>query len=197
MLYWIIYVLLWLPIRILYPTKIINKKNIIKQKSIWACNHQSLIDPIIVGLYNNCRLYALGKKELFKNSFNKWFYTNIGVIKVDRGTPDINAVKNVLKILKVKNKPILVFPTGTRMKDVSEVNELKNGVSMFALKSDAPIVPMVFLNKPKLFHFTKIVVGEPIYLTKNEGQKLDKVFLNETSEKLSKTMENLLKEYKK
>lgn len=192
MLYWFFYVLFFLPIRILYPTKIYGKRNLIKHKSIWACNHQTLLDPVLVCFYSNSRAYALAKKEIFSNKFKNWFYTKIGGIKVDRGTADITAVKNVLNVLKKKDKPVLVFPTGTRMKDVNEVTELKNGVAMFGLKAQAKIVPIMFLNRPKMFHLTKIVVGKPIDLSNYYDQKPSKELLSKISEDLSVKMEELL-----
>ena len=98
--------------------------------------------------------------------------------------------------MKDKQKPLLIFPTGTRTSTAEEVQNLKNGVSMFATKADAPIIPMVIVRKPKFLRFNRLVIGKPIYVNelKKEGQS-NKELLNAISGKITNEMENLFQQY--
>lgn len=194
MFYWIVYMILYLPLRLFYPTRVINKKYLPKSKSIYACNHQTNLDVLILALCFHRRVYALGKAELYKNKFTSWFLNGIGCIKVNRGKADIEAVKRVLTVLKKENKPLIIFPTGTRNSSPDEVQDIKNGVAMFSLKAQAPIIPMVMIKKPKFLRFNKIVVGEPLDLTKYEGRPVNKDLYDEISNDLVLAMENLIKQ---
>ena len=192
-MFWFILSLLFLPMTIFYPTKVIGKKNRIKEKCIIACNHQTLLDVPILAVKYNKRIYALSKKELFKNKFVSWFLRKIGAIPVDRNGADIDAIKSVLNVLNKKNKPILIFPSGTRKSSPEEVEGLKNSVAMFALKTDSPIVPVVFVKKPKMFRRNKLIIGEPLNIDEYKGKKGKEVY-QEISEKLSLEMKRLIKE---
>ena len=196
MLFWIILSILWLPVRLLLPTKLIGKENLIKGKSIYACNHQSNFDIVVLAVRLYTKIYALGKAELNKNKFIAWFLRNINMISVNRGQADIKAVKSCLRVLKEENKPLVIFPTGTRTSNAEEVENLKNGVAMFSIKAQAPIVPMVFVRKNKLFRRNRFVIGKPLDLSKYEGRKPDKELFKEISDDLSQAMQKLLDENK-
>ena len=195
MVYWISMVLYWLYFTFLYPTKVIGKKNMKKDACIWACNHTTNYDVLILGTKHFCRFYALGKIELFKNKLLGWYLKKLGTIPVHRGESDINAVKQSLRVLKDKKKPLLIFPTGTRESSAEEVQNLKNGVAMFALKANVPIIPMVLVRKPKIFRPNRFVIGEPIDVSIYQGQKASKEIYDEINEKITKSMEEMIDKY--
>ena len=188
-------VLYWIFCTIFFPTRVIGRKNMNKKKCIWASNHTTNFDVFILGTKHFCRFYGLGKAELFKNKLLGWYMRQIGTIPVHRGMSDISAVKQCLRVLKEKNKPLLIFPTGTRESTAEEVQDLKNGVAMFALKSNAPIIPMVFVRKPVIFRRNRFVIGEPIDVSQYQGQKATKEIYNEINEKITKSMEEMIAKY--
>lgn len=171
MFYWLCWLLIFLPGRILWPTKVIGKKNIPKkQKVILSCNHTSNLDPIIIDMHLVTRPYILAKHTLFKNKFFGAILRSWGGIPVNRENVEISTIKKVLSVLN-KDKMLLVFPQGRREKDVDDMQGAKNGLVMFALKTGAPIVPMWFVKKPKLFRRNVLLIGKPFYLTELKGQK--------------------------
>ena len=195
MVYWISMILYWIYCTLLFPTKVIGKKNMNRGKCIWACNHTTNNDFLILGTKHFCRFYGLGKAELFKNKLLGWYLKQIGTIPVHRGTSDITAVKQCLKVLKEKQKPLLIFPTGTRESSAEEVQDLKNGVAMFALKANCPIIPMVFVRKPRIFRPNRFIVGEPIDVSIYQGQKAGKEIYDEINDKITKSMEEMIEKY--
>lgn len=160
MLYRILYILCYLPIKLLFPVKIVGKENLIKGKAILCCNHQSNIDTFPIFYAGKTRVYALCKKELCNTKFKMWFLKKLRAIPVNREKPEISSIKKCLEVLN-KNYNLLIFPQGTRMKTEEAVG-IKEGVAMFALKSKAPVIPMVYLKKNKIFRRNKLIIGKPI-----------------------------------
>ena len=156
MVFWICWLIVAPIIFLVVPTKIIGKKNIKKVKkhgAIIASNHQSGLDPVVLKarVDTSCKLMA--KDNLFKKKFTGWLLTKFGGYPVKRGGNDIKAVKTTFGSLK-NNKHIVIFPEGTRV-NTGELAELKNGLVMFALKTDCYVIPTVFRKKPKLFKFNR------------------------------------------
>lgn len=197
MLFYIVLILIYLPVKIFLPTIVKGRKNLPKGKAIYACNHQTNVDIAVIACGCYKRMYALGKAELYKNKLATWFLNGIGCIKINRGKADIEAVKKVLTTLKKKEKPVVIFPTGTRNSSPEEIQDIKNGVAMFSVKAQAPIVPMVLIKKPGLFRLNKLVIGKPLDLTKYDGRPANKELYDKISNDLMLALEKLLEDNKK
>lgn len=161
--YWLLKVVTWLPVRILFPMRVKNRKNFIKGKSIVIGNHQSNADPILIWTLFWRPMNYMAKKELFNKKPIAWFMKKMNCIPVDRTKVDLSSIKTGLRVLN-DNKTLVIFPEGTRKED-SFADGIKDGTAMFAVKTGAPIVPMYFVKKPRMFHFNTLVIGDPIYLS--------------------------------
>lgn len=195
MLFVIMFILVWLPITIFYPTKVIGKKNFVKkQGAVVVCNHLSNLDPILLNIKLVKKIRFLGKAELFKSKFGSWFYRGLGAIPVNRGTADINAIKQGLKVLK-DNKPLGIFPEGTRNKgeDETKMGEIHEGAIMFASRAGVPIIPIIIYKRPKFLRRNVIAVGTPFMVS---GENPNKLTAEETQRAVEemKTKMNELRE---
>ena len=174
MLFYILLAILYLPIFLLFPTKIIHKKRLPKGKIIATSNHYSNLDPVIQTVRFNRHFRYVGKKELFKNKFSAFIMKHIGVISVDRESMSPSTFKEILSNLK-ENRSIFIYPEGTRNKSGDEnLGDVKNGVITFASKGECDIVPMVIYRKPKIFRKNYIIVGEPIKIIGENPKRLTK-----------------------
>ena len=172
---------LYLPFKILYPTKVIGKKNLPKGSCIIASNHTSNLDALVFALNTWEKKYYLAKKELFKKKFNAFFLKKFGAIKIDRQTSDVSAIKNSLKVLK-NGKKLVIFPEGTRVNNENmELGQVKQGVSMFAIKAKTQIVPMFLYRRPKMFRRNKIFIGKPFSLDEFYDKRLDNETLSQAT----------------
>lgn len=166
MIFWICFAFLFPIIGILWPTKVVNKNHLPKAKKqnvIIACNHMSNVDLPLIAI-KFCRKFTyLGKAELFKNKFLGWLLRKFDVIPVDRNKADLGAIKKVFGAINRK-RHVCICPQGTRSKP-GEIDEstVKDGISLFALRTGTPVLPMVIIKKPRIFRFNKIVVGDLIY----------------------------------
>lgn len=205
MILWIAIILLAPYIFIFLPTRVIGKKfikRIKKQPSIIGCNHQTNNDAIFLKIRVSRKAKFMAKSELFKNKLFGGILKRLGGYPVNRGGNDIQAVKTTLGYLK-DNKQIVIFPEGTRVK-ANDSAELKNGLVMFALKTDCYVIPMIFRKTTKPFIFNTLLIGKPFKFSEHEAfnnVKITKETLNQASEVLMKKMNYLknvnIKEYKK
>jgi len=111
---------------------------------IFAANHISNADPVVVGAWLTPRLgrrlHWLAKREIFDWPVIGWAAARGGMHPVDRSTADIEAFRLARRILD-EGHPLFVFPEGTRSPD-GQLQEAKDGVAMLALRTGAPIVPI-------------------------------------------------------
>lgn len=189
---------LYIPFALLYPTRVKGKENLkeLKKKpAIFAMNHKSNMDAVLLAVNTWEKKYYLAKKELFKNKFVGGILKRLGAVKIDRDGTDLGAIKNCLKILK-SNKKLLIFPEGTRVKgEDMTMGEVKHGTAMFAIKAKVPIVPIYISRKPKAFHKTVITYGKPFTLEEFYGKKLDSTLLDEAGDIVAKKMEETKENY--
>lgn len=188
MLYKILYILCYLPIKLLFPVKIVGKKNLIKGKAILCCNHQSNIDTFPILYAGKTKVYALCKKELCNTKFRAWFFKKMRAIPVNRAKPEISSIKKCFEVLN-NNYNLLIFPQGTRMKTEEAVG-VKEGVAMFALKTKAPVIPMVYLKKNKVFRRNTLVIGKPITFDLDYNKENMQVVIKAIEEKMNELLLN-------
>lgn len=180
-----------LPLRMLFPTKIIGKKNIPNGACIISSNHTSNMDAVMLAVKTWEKKYYLAKKELFKNKLFGFILKKCGAVKIDRQANDVTAIKNCLTILK-NNKKLVIFPEGTRVHNENmELGEIKHGVAMFAIKAKVPIVPMFITKTPKIFRRNRIYIGEPFTLEEFYGKKLTEEELKSAGEIVTAKMQEI------
>ena len=189
-------ILLYIPIVLLWPTRVISKHNIPKKKEkkgfIVCANHLSNFDVVLLDIKFARKINFLAKKELFKSKFSSKFYTSFGAISVDRQNIDMVSYKKAITVLK-DNKPLGIFPEGTRNKtnDLLNMQDVKSGAIVFASKTGTPIIPVAIFRKPKLFRCNAMIVGEPFYPVGENPQKLTKEEVEQNTQKLVEIIDTL------
>lgn len=135
---------------------------------ILAANHSSWWDPIVLGACVGRPVCYLGKREVFRGPFTRWFFGRGGVIPVDRNARNPDAMAKALEALRV-GRVIGVFPEGTR--HVGRLGPARPGAARLALQSGAPVVPAAILSDrfwgpgrklPRLTERVWLNVGEPM-----------------------------------
>ncbi len=148
---------------IFYPLKIVGAENLPASGAAILCgNHVSLLDPLAAGVAVKRHVRFMAKKELFGVPVLRWCVRALGAFPVDRGNADMAAVRTSLAILK-EGGVLGIFPQGGR--DTSGSRAMESGVSLIALKSAAPVVPMRFLKRFRPFRRNALVIGAPLDLS--------------------------------
>ena len=103
-------------------------------------NHQSHLDPVLVGLACDRRLNYLARETLFRFAPFRWLINSLDAIPIDREGVGLAGLKETLKRLK-RDEMVLIFPEGTRSED-GEVAALKPGFCALAKRAKAPLLPV-------------------------------------------------------
>ncbi|MCB9866503.1 MAG: 1-acyl-sn-glycerol-3-phosphate acyltransferase [Phycisphaerales bacterium] len=112
----------------------------VRGPAILACNHQSYLDPVLVGAFAKRTLHYMARDTLFHNRAFGRLIRNFNAFPVKRGTADVGAIKESLRRLRAGHA-LLMFPEGTRTTD-GRVRPMQPGVIAIARRSGAAIVPV-------------------------------------------------------
>lgn len=102
-------------------------------------NHQSMFDPVLVGMASRRYLSYLARKNLFEQPLLSPLIRSLNAIPIDRGFGK-DGIQAVLDALG-QGQAVLVFPEGERTYD-GTVQVLKPGVSLLIKRLNCPIVPV-------------------------------------------------------
>lgn len=106
---------------------------------IVVANHQSNIDPPLLGAVLPRGIGFLAKREIFSNLITNWFLRTYGAFPLNREGVDVRAYRWVLDRLE-DGHTVAMFPEGTRNRN--GMGRALPGVAQIALKSGAPILPI-------------------------------------------------------
>lgn len=193
-MYWIFYLITFLYIRIVFPCKVVGKQNFEKRKPvIVVCNHRSNVDVLYLQEYLPEKKFFLAKKELFKNKVFSWIIKTGGAVPIDRQNIDFGAIKTSLQILK-NQKKLVIFPEGMRNKTGDDLQALKNGAAMLAIKAKVDILPMYIQKRGKAFRRNKLIVGKAFSLAEFYDQKLSAEVLDKASKIIAENLDKIKQE---
>lgn len=132
-------------------------------------NHQSNLDPVIIGLCCNRRLNYVARQTLLTFAPLRWLLNSLDTIPIDRDGIGLSGLKETLRRLK-RGELVLLFPEGTRTRD-GEVQAIKPGFCALARRAEVPLVPVAMdgafdawprqrsFPRPAVIH---VQFGEPI-----------------------------------
>lgn len=167
---------------IFYRLKVTGQENCPKEGAVILCaNHVHFMDPMFIGSVTKRKTRFLAKKEIYSNWFFRLVLINgLTTIPVDRGTSDMKAFKTAVAYLK-DGGAVGIFAQGTRRKEL-DVKDAKAGVALFALKGNAPVLPVCITSTYKLFSPVYINYGKPLDLNEYRDKKIKSELLEEMTE---------------
>lgn len=139
-IYWLGWMAFGAAFRSVFGLRIIGRENLITDGPVLvASNHQSFLDPPLIGNLYQTEMVFLARKTLFTGFF-KWLYPQWNAIPVDQERPDMASLKTIIRKLKEGHR-VLVFPEGARTLDGS-LGQAAPGIGLIAAKSGAVIQPV-------------------------------------------------------
>src|SRR6478735_2169229 len=102
-------------------------------------NHQSNLDPVLVGIACPRQLKYLARQGLFFWPFSLWI-RSLGAVPIDRERGALSGIRTTLELLKQQNA-VLVFPEGSRTEN-GTLGVMLPGFCLLARRSGATIVPV-------------------------------------------------------
>lgn len=140
---WLWYAILWCPCyaisQVFFRYRFSGKSNIpLTGPVLIVSNHQSNLDPVLVGLACPRQLKYLARIGLFFFPFNLWIKA-LGAVPIDRQRGALGGIRKTLELLKQDNA-VVVFPEGSRTYD-GKLQPMLSGFCLLARRSGASIVP--------------------------------------------------------
>ncbi len=104
-------------------------------------NHQSSLDPIVHLRALPLSLRALAMRELFQIPVLGHTLRTVGMIEVDRDSPDFGRIDDAAARALTAGHSLLIYPEGRISRD-GTIGEFKDGAFMVAVTNQVPVLPV-------------------------------------------------------
>lgn len=173
--YWFGYTLFKSAARALFGHRVLHREKLIEEGPVLiVANHQSFLDPPMLGISYEGPIYFLARKSLFAGPFRS-ILPRCRAIPIDQEAPDSAALKTVIRLLRAGER-VLIFPEGSRSPD-GNIHEAMPGIALILSKANVPVQPLRIhgafdclpMGSNRLrFRPVTVSVGDPISLTPDE-----------------------------
>ncbi len=141
---WFWYAILWCPCYAIsqawFQYRFAGKAHVpLSGPVLLVSNHQSNLDPVLVGLACPRQLKYLARQGLFFWPFSLWI-RSLGAVPIDRERGALAGIRATIDLLK-KGNAVVLFPEGSRTPD-GKLHALLPGFCLLARRSGATIVPV-------------------------------------------------------
>lgn len=105
-----------------------------------VANHQSFLDPLVIGLCARRPLVYLARKTLFRNRYFAAMIRSLNAVPIDQEGIGKEGIRVILEQLAL-GKAVVVFPEGERTPH-GNMLPLKPGIHLLIKRTQAPIIPV-------------------------------------------------------
>lgn len=163
-----VYVMAYPYFKLVYKVRREGRENLPKKgsKYIYAGNHVSMFDPLLLS-YAVCKPIAyMAKRELFADDCKlSWMIKRLGAFSVNREKPEISTFKTVKDVFDA-NWPLGIFPQGG-IRDNKKIENIQKGFAVIAKHAKADIIPVSIMGfecytKKPFSQNLKIKINKPI-----------------------------------
>jgi 1-acyl-sn-glycerol-3-phosphate acyltransferase len=124
-----------------FGMQLLGRHHIPASGGVLVCsNHQSVMDPVLVGLAFNRRLNYLARRSLFQAPLFSALIRVLDAIPIDREGLGLEGIKETIRRLW-DGEMVLIFPEGTRT-ETGQLGPLKPGLCAVAKRSRALLLPV-------------------------------------------------------
>ena len=165
---------------VMFDLKVYGVKNVPSRGGVLiVTNHESHLDPVLIGVRLFRPISYLAKSELFVNPVFGWLIRNLYAFPIKQGAGDVGAMKETIHRLK-EGHVLNIFAEGSRSPDGNFL-PVEPGVGLVVRRAGVPVVPCViegsFEAMPRGRRLPagkqiKVMYGEPIDMS---GWKTDQV----------------------
>ncbi len=167
---------------------------------MFMINHQSNLDPLLVGWATRRPINMPGKAELFRVPVLRAIIRGLGSYPVDRDSTDSASLRHSLLVLR-QGGILAVFPEGTRSR-TGEIGRFGTTLTRLALRECVPVVPVAidgtrtFLppgnRLPRFGAKVLLRYGEPLLLHNQYGSRPDTETLEQATTRMRAALVDLL-----
>lgn len=126
---------------VFFQIRVFDRRNVSLEGGVLlVSNHQSYLDPVLVGVGLRRRLNFLARESLFRFGPFAWLIRSLNTIPIDREGLGLRGVKEALRRLR-RGEVVVLFPEGTRTRDGS-LGPLRPGFYAMVRRAKVPLVPV-------------------------------------------------------
>lgn len=164
-------------LKALFPITIINREKLVEEgPCVIVANHQSFLDPPLIGCLYTKTIWFLARKTLFDAPGLKQILPYCNTFGINQERPDPAAILQVIRKIREGNR-LLIFPEGSRCPD-GKMHDAMPGIGLILSKlGGVPVQPVriegaydclpIHRNSVQIHPIT-LSVGDPIYFTHEE-----------------------------
>jgi 1-acyl-sn-glycerol-3-phosphate acyltransferase len=143
----------------IYRVEVHNPERIpLEGPVILTPNHESMLDPWLLGLVTPRPIRFMAKAELWRYPGVRWVMDKFGVFPVERGSGDQQAVGRAAELLEA-GELLGIFPQGTCLP--FRGRRWYRGAAKLALATGATVVPVCIVGSERALRPGKFKVGFP------------------------------------
>jgi 1-acyl-sn-glycerol-3-phosphate acyltransferase len=166
---------------------------------LFAANHNSHLDPPLVGTDIERTTWFMAKEELFDHRLFRIFMIYMHGFPVKRHTADRAAIRKALMLLRC-GETVTVFPEGERSRD-GNLKPAEAGVGLIALRSRATVIPVAIRGTREALppggltlkpHPIRVEYGPPVDLSDLHGRRETRDTLQEAADRIMAAIADLL-----
>ncbi len=125
-----------------FDLKVYGVRNVPRRGGvIIVSNHQSYLDPVLLGVKLPRPLSYFAKSELFENPALGWLIRSLNAFPVRRGEGDVGAMKEAIRRLH-EGHMLNFYPEGHRTQ-TGELLPMQAGIGLIVRRAGVPVVPAV------------------------------------------------------
>jgi 1-acyl-sn-glycerol-3-phosphate acyltransferase len=177
-------------IRLYWRVRVRGRENLPRRGGvILASNHQSGLDPVVVGAVVRRPIHWLAKVEYVVTPKVAWFFRSVGVIPVNRDAPERESLERAAAVVRA-GKIFGIYPEGTRSPD-GRIYRGYTGVARIAEMTAAPVVPVGVLGTREALPKGRILArplrcevrfGPPLHFKRATGEEPAEAYRRFTDE---------------
>src|SRR5262245_12047106 len=136
--------------------------------ALLIANHQSYLDPAVVGLATRRHLCFLARETLFRRPAFARLIRLLNAVPVDQDGVGIGGLRIILRQLQ-SGRAVVIFPEGHRTPD-GNMLPLKPGVQLLIQKAKAPVVPVGIAGTFDAWpRWSPLPIPAPVFLPAGKG----------------------------
>lgn len=114
-----------------------------------VANHQSFLDPVVLGVMFDRPMAYLADAYLFKFKPLGWLIRKLHAFPINTGKGDVAAMKEMIRLLQA-GEVLNVFPEGTRTSD-GQLQTIEGGVALAIRRAKVPVIPAIIVGAYEAF----------------------------------------------
>ncbi|PYY35892.1 MULTISPECIES: 1-acyl-sn-glycerol-3-phosphate acyltransferase [unclassified Curtobacterium] len=207
MLYWLLKNFVLGPLILtLFRPWVIGRENVpASGPVIFASNHVSFIDSVILPAVLDRRMSFLAKSDYFtgrglKGWATKTFFNAIGQLPIDRsgGKASEASLRTGLQVL-ARGEQLGIYPEGTRSPD-GKLYRGRTGIARMVLEGRVVVVPVAMVGTREVqqigqkfpkFKRVGVVFGKPLDFSRFEGLETDRFILRSVTDEIMHELRGL------